>query len=1364
MGSSKSQVVGYWYRLLAHYGLCKGPVDAFLELRGGDRTAWKGLLKASGRIRVNAANLWGGKSSEGGLDGEMDLMFGEAGQQPNDYLAANLNAEQPGYRGRTTAVWRGGRYGAMNPYPKTLAFKVRRILAGWDNDTPWYPEKAVIPLLPATPMALYFSLDLSGSMGNISSNGQSRLANMRAAIIAVLQVILDTVLASGSVIDIMVVGWSTSYETRYTMLRRNCSRTDILQLQAFVGGLPASGLTYFPAGLQDAAGFFADAAADALPMLFFLTDGVPGGGDALPPPEEIAREAGALVSALQGVSVYAMNIDETDTTYTEYVDNTPDDGVPVLSGGDPDGLTNIILSAMGGLLGMNPAHIIYDALTAKDMKGEPVGLISAASFSAAADRFWTEGLGLCTTYDFSEDVDDFIQRICNVAGCSCTQSRVDGLYYLDLVRGDYDLDDLPVLTSDDIYEFAQEPSNLTETINQVSVEWYDPQTKSNRTTAPVRAMGAIKAAGGVIPSVSTYREIPIEGLALRVAARDVQAKATPLSRFSLTTNRRPWKWRPGTPFRLQMPEEGIADMVCMLGDIDTGTFESGRCQLKAVQDVFTFPDTVYVQPQPGVVVPSNPSPPASPYQALLECPYVELVTRLSNADLAAFPEDAGVLLTIAAPPSDGLNYSIYTAAEGEGLADYGSAEWCPTAKVIEEAGLLDVAFTLTEALDLHNVDVGTWALWDAEVARVDSLDVAAGTITLGRGCADTVPATHAAGSRIFFCADFVGSDGREYVDGETVTAKLLTRTASAEQPIAPAPQLTVEMAQRQFRPYPPAGVKVNNSYYPDSVVSPVGIVWNTRNRAIQADKLLEWTADSVMSEDGVTWDVEIRRDSDGSLVNSAAGLSSPSYTFSSSYNGVVNLMVRAKRDGLQAWQDFTHQFMLGVILPSTLPEVRSGISSFSSVASTTANVALPSDYEAGDYLLVSLELPINTAPTTPTGWGRLAIVFGSSDSSVATDSVLVLFGKVASGAEGSALAVTTTSATFGAVAMAIKKNTYTEPRGVAGVANSLGTLESGGACVGDSFYSASIIRHRPFATSWGGGKALWLSICGRKQASLDPATWPYPDHQYSVASDSTSVPDCRVCGEVLDTPPALPVTPANYPKSSYVSASTVNIAIRGVFTPERPECILMQSASSTSTASLSIGTPTGTQAPIAGDLQLLVVMMYGAGSVTITPPAGFTLVRKYGTKIAVYKRVITGGEAFPEAIGFSTAIAAMARIFTFPAGTYAEGGEVVSAGGSGSVAAAVTPAVSGDSTWADKRNYGLRFVVRDGAGGLNPVTSFPSNCLELRGWTFTQGSSGSQVSFASCGGVVDGADAPAETITMPSASAYESITVFVKGV
>ena len=40
MGGKSKPTIGYWYRLLLHFGLCRGPIDALLEFRGGERAAW----------------------------------------------------------------------------------------------------------------------------------------------------------------------------------------------------------------------------------------------------------------------------------------------------------------------------------------------------------------------------------------------------------------------------------------------------------------------------------------------------------------------------------------------------------------------------------------------------------------------------------------------------------------------------------------------------------------------------------------------------------------------------------------------------------------------------------------------------------------------------------------------------------------------------------------------------------------------------------------------------------------------------------------------------------------------------------------------------------------------------------------------------------------------------------------------------------------------------------------------------------------------------------------------------------------------------------------------------------------------------
>lgn len=145
MGGGKKQTVGYWYLMGLHMGICKGPVDMFISIKGGDRIAWSGMVTESGRVFINGESLWGGEKKEGGIEGYLDVMMGEPNQVPNDYLAsAQGGPYNPAYRGILSTVFRQGKVGAMNPYLKPWAYRVRRIKKGWETGICWYPEKAEI--------------------------------------------------------------------------------------------------------------------------------------------------------------------------------------------------------------------------------------------------------------------------------------------------------------------------------------------------------------------------------------------------------------------------------------------------------------------------------------------------------------------------------------------------------------------------------------------------------------------------------------------------------------------------------------------------------------------------------------------------------------------------------------------------------------------------------------------------------------------------------------------------------------------------------------------------------------------------------------------------------------------------------------------------------------------------------------------------------------------------------------------------------------------------------------------------------------------------------------------------------------------
>lgn len=184
MAGGKKQTTGYWYSLGMHLGFCHGPVDAFLEIQAGGRTAWSGNVTGNTRISINNEYLWGGKKREGGIVGDLDVMMGGPTQTANDYLTAKQGPSQPGYRGFFGAVFRGGRIAANNPYIKAWAIRARRIFSGWDTDV-WYPEKASIDLgdgvIAMNPAHIIYECLTNGQWGLGYPSGKIDLPTFAAA-------------------------------------------------------------------------------------------------------------------------------------------------------------------------------------------------------------------------------------------------------------------------------------------------------------------------------------------------------------------------------------------------------------------------------------------------------------------------------------------------------------------------------------------------------------------------------------------------------------------------------------------------------------------------------------------------------------------------------------------------------------------------------------------------------------------------------------------------------------------------------------------------------------------------------------------------------------------------------------------------------------------------------------------------------------------------------------------------------------------------------------------------------------------------------------------------------------------------------
>lgn len=890
-GFNGRPIIGFWYKQLFHFVLCRGPVDAVLEFRGGDKTAWKGELTASGEVQINRRELWGGQGTggEGGIEGPLEFLFGDADQQPSSYLAGALGTQQPAYRALLTALFKGGLWGAFSPYPKAASFKVRRILEGWERgEGPWLPDSAVIWLDVASEFIVWTEMFSDGL------NSYSVLEGSKAPFTTASdQVSIAASTRSRITRDIPAVTSSSQFrsiEFEFFLVNAASGNSGVVQIYSAAGAYVH--------------GFNPRWGNSTLPLIGYNSNEGPTASIGSSP---LADGRWYRYTATYDSVAMLLNCAIHDVAsgalwgeVSVSGPSLPISSLRLWSGPDAVRIRGIKINHVDSRLqAMNPAHVIYQSITDSWMGGEPEAGINDVGFRAAAAKLHAEGFGICTEWDStSESVEAFQQRICDVIGANLSRSPIDGLWNLDLIRAGYDTDVLETLTDDDILDYSEQPGTMQDAVNQVIVEWRDPQMREDRSTAPVQSLGGVQAVGAVVGEVSTYRELPTEALALRVAARNLQSKARPLRRISCKVTRIGFGWRPGQVIRLQSSKRGIASMYCRIGDADRGTLRSGAISLTLLQDVFGLPQSVYVSPEPGTGADEDlPRPVAA--SLAMEVPYALLAALQPPGELAAMPVDSGYLFAVGTPEAGEIDYSLQADA-GAGYVEQAESDWAATA--VNTAGVdrfaTVIPFTASRRLD--EAVLGSMVLWGPEICRLDAIDVIGGTVTLGRGCADTLAVFHDPGDRLWVVDDSIALDATRYSDGTVVSLKLLPRTSSQRLDLSAAASSIVEFDSRAARPYPPVGLTLNGEMAPVEIFETADVEWRHRDRLASADQLVDQTAASVGPEAGTTYTV--RWFIDGALEHVETGVVGTTTSYTPTTDGELRVEVEAVREGIASWQ------------------------------------------------------------------------------------------------------------------------------------------------------------------------------------------------------------------------------------------------------------------------------------------------------------------------------------------------------------------------------------------------------------------------------------------------------------------------------
>lgn len=495
----------------------------------------------------------------------------------------------------------------------------------------------------------------------------------------------------------------------------------------------------------------------------------------------------------------------------------------------------------------NPAAVLFELLTDTDWGfAFPAGDIDQTNFRAAGDTLFTEGNGFSFILDTPIQAQELLEEI---------QRQMDGIVYLDqstglfkisLARGGYSIGSIPQLTPTTNVKKVAEFTRGTweETVNQVRIEFSDRARDYFQTYSIANDLANQRMqAGESVSAQMAYPGVKDKNLANSIASRELRQLSVPLTKATLQVDRSLFTLRPNDVVAWTEPNLGITQLPMRVAKIGYGSLKEGMIELSLVEDVFAFTagffaaadNTRWVAPVQDVAgIPAND-------QRIFEAPKA-FITRdplypgTGDRLWAGGRRQTGaeIAFRIWQRNSSGSPSGAFTEDSADifqffligTLKDDTPAGAEPGTATIALEALPDSLAVLEAAFQkgVAAVDIGqnlvNLILVDGEFMGVsDVVNQGAYLDMTGvwRGMLDSVSAFHADGTKVYLL--FAGGDlsNSAIAAGRNVHAQIRPSSLTDEATEGESTTVSLTMANRVRKPYPPSQVKLNAAAYPASV-------------------------------------------------------------------------------------------------------------------------------------------------------------------------------------------------------------------------------------------------------------------------------------------------------------------------------------------------------------------------------------------------------------------------------------------------------------------------------------------------------------------------------------------------------------------
>lgn len=257
----------------------------------------------------------------------------------------------------------------------------------------------------------------------------------------------------------------------------------------------------------------------------------------------------------------------------------------------------------------NPAEIIYDLLTSTLYGlGLDASLIDTDSFSSCAQLLRTEvisatktGLGLSVLVNSAEDaaktIGDVLVHIDGVVAANPTTGKLK----MKLMRGDYSIGDLLVVSTANASGLVFSRSSWRETVNEVRVKYQEFVNSTERIgfvdSAVLAQDLANRYATGSTRSVNI--DMPFathKDIAQLICQRQLRRMSYPLAKARWRMNRAGSTLAPGDVVNLTWSPLGISNLAVRITEIDYGTLDDPEMEVSGTEDIFNVASASYTSP------------------------------------------------------------------------------------------------------------------------------------------------------------------------------------------------------------------------------------------------------------------------------------------------------------------------------------------------------------------------------------------------------------------------------------------------------------------------------------------------------------------------------------------------------------------------------------------------------------------------------------------------------------------------------------------------------------------------------------------------------------------------------------------------